>query len=106
MESMNEEQLESLLYESAHRHETVKEIQENVMKAVGRERRRERTRKGIRLLTFCFGVPLLLLLPATVFFFAPFHEPSIVTIAMGVSLLFFYVPVIYRLNHILNQPFI
>lgn len=103
---MNEEQLESLLHESAHRHETVRAIQENVMKAVGRERRQERTRKGIRLLTFCFGVPLLLFLPAVALFLASFHEPSIVTITMGVSLLFFYVPVIYRLNHIFNQPFI
>lgn len=106
METINDEQLDSLLRLSAHRYETVNSINDAVMKTVKRESRKVKAKKIARLLAFCFGVPLLLLLPAGLFFFVSEQTFSLSTIAIGISLLFFYVPVVRGLNEIMGRGFL
>lgn len=92
-----------MLQESAHRYETVSQINDNVMKTIRRDSRKLKAQRVVRLLAFCFVMPFSLLLPALAFLYVP-HSLSIGTIAVGVSLLFFYIPVIIRLNEVFRSP--
>lgn len=106
MEMINDEQLDSLLREASVRKEIVGQINANVMRTVRKERRKSKYRSVARLLALCFGVPLLLLLPALALCVVPEFKSSAVTIAVAVSLLFFYVPVVRRLNEIFGLSII
>lgn len=91
--------------EAAIRQKMVSQINANVMKAVRKASRKSKCRSALRLVVFCFGVPLLLFLPALALFIGMEIKLSAAsTIAVGVSLLFFYVPVVRRLNEIFRQP--
>lgn len=104
MEMIDDEMLDKLLQDSAHRQEVVSQINANVMETVSRESHKVKVKAVIRLLAFCFGVPLLLFLPALALFVNPEPKLSVSTIAVAVSLLFFYIPVIIRLNEIFKRP--
>lgn len=106
MKIINDEQLDSLLREVSVRQNIVGQINANVMRTVRKERRKNKCKSVVRLLALCFGVPLLLLLPALALCVVPEFKSSAVTIAVAVSLLFFYVPIVSRLNEIFRQPII
>ncbi len=101
---INDEQLDSLLREASVRQNIVGQINANVMRTVRKKRRKSKCRSVARLLVLCFGVPLLLLLPALALCVVPEFKSSAVTTAVAMSLLFFYVPVVRRLNEIFRQP--
>lgn len=104
MEMIDDKLLDNLLQESAHRYDTVSQINANVMKTVSRESRKVKAKTLLRLIAFCFGVPLLLFLPALVLFVNPEPKLSVGSVAIAVSLLFFYVPVVYKLNEVFRRP--
>lgn len=104
MEMIDDEKLDNLLQDSAHRQEMVSQINANVMETVSRESHKVKAHAILRLLAFCFGVPLLLFLPALALFVTPEPKLSVSTIAVAVSLLFFYVPVVIRLNEVFKRP--
>ena len=106
MEMINDELLDSLLDEASMRQMTVKQINDNVVKAVHKESRKSKYKRILRLVAFCFGVPFLLLLPLSVYHYIGNTQFPLVTIAVTVGLLFFYIPVVMRLNEVFKQPIV
>lgn len=106
MEIINDEELDVLLHEAVQRSETVNEINKSVMTVVCRESRKVKVKKIIRLLAFCLGVPLMLFLPVMGLLLITDNKMTVTTLVLSVSLVFFYVPVLYRINDIFKQPVI
>lgn len=104
MEMINDEMLDSLLDEASLRQMTVRQINDNVVKTVRKKSRKSKYKRMLRLLAFCFGVPLLLLMPLSVYHYIGSTQFPLVTIAVTVGLLFFYIPVVMRLNEVFKQP--
>lgn len=100
MEMINDNQLDDLIRKSLHRQDVVSGINDNVMRTVQRTKRKAQTRKLLRLIIACVGVPLLLLLPTLALMQPQGPALSLTTIATVVGLLFFYIPVVRRLNQV------
>lgn len=106
MEMINDELLDSLLDEASMRQMTVNQINDNVVKALRKESWKSKYKRMMRLLAFCLGVPFLLLLPLSVYHYIGNTQFPLVTIAVTVGLLFFYIPIVMRLNEVFKQPIV
>ena len=58
METITDQELDTLLQQSAQQHKAVEQINRQVMRSVRREMRLKTLRKWAKLLGLCFGLPL------------------------------------------------
>lgn len=58
---MNDKELDMLFQQSAQQHKAVEQINRQVMRTVRREMRMKALRKWAKLLTICFGLPLMVI---------------------------------------------
>lgn len=103
---ISDTQLDLLLNDAARREQTLRDIQRQTMQLVRQEARRVRVKRLVRLVVLCFGTPLLLLLPLLSLVWADADHSLPMTVSVCVGLLFYYVPVVMRLNEAFNHTFV
>ncbi len=59
---MTDHELNKLITQALERQKQLEDINQNIMLSIRQENRRERVRKWLRLLAFCFGLPLFVIL--------------------------------------------
>lgn len=85
METITDQELDTLFQQSAQQHKAVEQINRQVMRTVRRDMRLKALRKWAKLLGLCFGLPLAVVVYIyALFLFMPEMPEQMQTVCMAI----------------------
>jgi hypothetical protein len=104
MKEINDQDFDALINETVQRQKLLEKVDAQVMQRVKRWKRKECVGEWARLLAFCFGLPLIIILPmASIYYSLNYMAHLTDVIPFAASMIFFIVVILVEANKVLNN---